>query len=31
MIWTLLSDEFPASPAASAQIEAYDVAGLRIL
>jgi RimJ/RimL family protein N-acetyltransferase len=31
MIWTLLSDEFPASPAASAQIEAYDAAGLRIL
>lgn len=31
MIWTLLSDEFPGSPAASAQVEAYDVAGRRIL
>ncbi len=31
MIWTLLSDEFPASPAAAAQIEAFDVAGRRVL
>ena len=31
MIWTLLSDEFPASPAATAEIEAYDVAGRRVL
>jgi len=31
MIWTLLSDEYPDSPAASTEIEAYDVAGRRIM
>jgi RimJ/RimL family protein N-acetyltransferase len=30
MIWTMLADEFPGSPAASAQIRAYDVLGQEI-
>lgn len=28
MIWTLLADEYPTSPAATAEIEAFDVTGL---
>jgi hypothetical protein len=28
MIWTLLADEYPTSPAATAAIEAFDVMGL---
>ena len=28
MIWTLLADEYPTSPAATAEIEAFDVMGL---
>jgi RimJ/RimL family protein N-acetyltransferase len=31
MIWTLLADEYPSSPAAAMQVEAYDAAGRRIL
>ncbi|MBN1179855.1 MAG: GNAT family N-acetyltransferase [Anaerolineae bacterium] len=31
MIWTLLADEYPRSPAASMPIEAFDVMGRRIL
>ena len=31
MIWTLFSENYPASPAAESQIEAYDVLGRRIL
>lgn len=31
MIWTLLKEEYPASPAAKAEIEAYDCIGKRIL
>ncbi len=31
MIWTLFAEDYPASLAASAQIEAYDAAGRRIL
>ncbi len=31
MLWTMLADEYPGSPAASADIEAYDAAGRRIL
>ena len=31
MIWTLLASEYPNSPAASAEITAYDVLGRRIL
>jgi len=31
MIWTLFSDEYPASPAASAEIEAFDVLGGKLL
>lgn len=31
MLWTLLADEYPGSPAASADIEACDAAGRRIL
>jgi RimJ/RimL family protein N-acetyltransferase len=31
MIWTLLDDEFPDSPAASAAIQAFDAIGRRIL
>ena len=31
MIWTLLASEYPNSPAASAEIKAYDVLGRRIL
>ncbi len=31
MIWTLFADEYPASPSAKAEIEAYDVAGRRII
>jgi RimJ/RimL family protein N-acetyltransferase len=31
MIWTLLADEYPASPAATAEIEAFDVMGRQIL
>ncbi|HYW07480.1 MAG TPA: GNAT family protein [Longimicrobium sp.] len=27
MVWTLLADEYPASPAASAQLQAWDAAG----
>lgn len=31
MIWTLFADDYPSSPAASAEIEAFDVIGRRIL
>ena len=31
MIWTLLADEYPASPAAAAEIEAFDVVGRKLL
>jgi len=31
MIWTLFADEYPASPAAQAQIEAFDAFGRRLL
>jgi RimJ/RimL family protein N-acetyltransferase len=31
MIWTLFADEYPASPAASAELQAFDVLGQRIL
>jgi RimJ/RimL family protein N-acetyltransferase len=31
MIWTLLADEYPESPAAEAEIEAYDAVGRRLL
>ncbi|MCS7061041.1 MAG: GNAT family protein [Anaerolineae bacterium] len=31
MLWTMLADEYPASPAATLPIEAYDAAGRRIL
>lgn len=31
MVWSLLKDEYPSSPAAAAQITAYDAAGRRIL
>ncbi|MHB2016461.1 MAG: GNAT family N-acetyltransferase [Candidatus Xenobia bacterium] len=31
MIWTLLADEFPRSPAAGAKLKAYDVIGERLL
>ncbi len=31
MLWTLLADEYPGSPAAAADIAAYDAAGRRIL
>ncbi len=31
MIWTLFDDGYPSSPAASAEIEAFDVVGRRIL
>jgi RimJ/RimL family protein N-acetyltransferase len=31
MIWTLFAADYPASPAASAVLEAYDAAGYRIL
>jgi RimJ/RimL family protein N-acetyltransferase len=31
MIWTLLADEFAASPASTAEVEAFDVIGRRIL
>lgn len=31
MLWTVLADEYPGSPAASTDIEAYDAAGRRIL
>ena len=31
MIWTLFIEDYPDSPAATAQIEAYDAAGRRIL
>ena len=31
MIWTLLADEYPASPAAAAEIEAFDVIGRKLL
>ena len=30
-IWTLLADEYPASQAAAAEIEAFDVIGRQIL
>jgi RimJ/RimL family protein N-acetyltransferase len=30
MIWTLFADEYPTSPAASAEIEAFDAIGQRI-
>lgn len=30
MIWTLLADEYPTSPAASAEIEAFDATGGRL-
>jgi RimJ/RimL family protein N-acetyltransferase len=31
MIWTLFKEDYPNSPSASAQIEAYDATGQRIL
>jgi RimJ/RimL family protein N-acetyltransferase len=31
MIWTLLVDEYPASPASAATIEAFDVLGRALL
>lgn len=31
MIWSILEDEYPSSPSARAQIEAFDAAGRRIL
>ncbi|WP_437658915.1 GNAT family N-acetyltransferase [Sorangium sp. So ce1182] len=31
MIWTLHEEEYPSSPAASAEIEAYDALGRRVL
>ncbi|MEJ2599863.1 MAG: GNAT family protein [Anaerolineales bacterium] len=31
MVWTLFSDEYPSSPAAKAEIRAYDVNGKRLL
>ena len=31
MIWTLLADEYPSSPVASVEIEAFDVIGRRII
>lgn len=31
MIWTLRADDYPATPAASAEIEAFDALGRRIL
>jgi RimJ/RimL family protein N-acetyltransferase len=31
MIWTLLRDEYPDSPAAQAEIEAFDVLGVKLL
>jgi RimJ/RimL family protein N-acetyltransferase len=31
MIWTMFAENYPASPAASAQIEAFDAAGRQIL
>jgi len=31
MIWTLLRDEYPGSPASRAEIEAFDVVGSRLL
>ena len=31
MIWTLVRDEYPASPCAAAQLEAFDAAGRKLL
>ena len=31
MIWTLFADEYPASPAAKLELEAFDVIGRRLL
>lgn len=31
MVWTLLADEYPASPAHDAEIQAFDVVGRRLL
>jgi hypothetical protein len=31
MVWTLFSEEYPGSPAADADIKAYDAVGRRIL
>lgn len=31
LVWTLLADEYPSSPCAALEIEAYDAAGRRIL
>lgn len=31
MIWTLVRDEYPASPSASAPLEAFDAAGRRLI
>ncbi|HUT20809.1 MAG TPA: transglutaminase domain-containing protein [Anaerolineae bacterium] len=31
MIWTLLEDEYPASPATGAELAAYDVIGRKLL
>ena len=31
MIWTLLADEYPESPAATAQIAAFDLLGQQLL
>ncbi|MEZ4554959.1 MAG: hypothetical protein R2851_24365 [Caldilineaceae bacterium] len=31
MVWTMLEDEFPPSPAAPVAIRAYDVLGARIM
>lgn len=31
MIWTLFAGQYPSSPAASAEIEAYDAAGRKLI
>jgi len=31
MIWTLFSEDYPGSPGAQAEIEAFDAAGRQIL
>jgi hypothetical protein len=31
MVWTLLAHEYPISPAATAEIEAFDVVGRKLL
>jgi hypothetical protein len=31
MIWTLFAEDYPHSPAASAELEAFDAAGRKII